>query len=132
MPEERKRVLVVDDEPDAREFVRAVAEDNGYAILEAADGEEGLTVARQQMPDAIVLDVQMPKKDGYTVFAELRKDEATRAIPVVMLTAAGKRTGMHFDAADMGEFMGSEPEAYVEKPIQPALLGETLNRLLGA
>ena len=132
MSEQAKRVLVVDDEPDAREFVRAVAEDLGFAVLEGADGQEGLDIARRELPDAIVLDVQMPKLDGYSVFGELRKDAATAKIPIVMLTGVSERTGVPIDGENMGEFLGSEPEAYIDKPIEPALLAETLTRLLGA
>jgi two-component system alkaline phosphatase synthesis response regulator PhoP len=131
MAEGSKRVLVVDDEADAREFVRTVAEDLGYAILEATDGEEGLTVARAEIPDLIVLDVQMPKRDGYSVFSELRKDAATRQIPVIMLTGITERTGVEIDGDQMGEYLGSEPEAYIDKPIEPATLSATLTRLLG-
>ena len=132
MAKSRKQVLVVDDEADAREFVRSVVEDLGFAVLEAVDGEQGLKVARASKPDVIVLDVQMPKRGGYEVFADLRKDAATKAIPVVMLTASGKRTGVKINAKDMGEYLGSEPEAYVDKPVDPAVLGKTLSRLLGA
>ena len=131
MPKARKRVLVVDDEADAREFVRSVVENLGFDTLEAIDGTQGLEVARASKPDLIVLDVQMPKRDGYAVFSELRKDGATKAIPVVMLTASGKRTGIKIDANDMGQYLGSEPEAYVDKPVDPTVLGDTIVRLLG-
>jgi adenylate cyclase len=131
MPKKSKCVLVVDDESDARQFVRAVAEDLGLAAIEAADGEQGLAAARDMQPDLIVLDVQMPKLDGYSVFAELRKDPATRAIPVVMLTGVSARTGVAINADQMGQFVGSEPDAYIDKPIEPALLSDTLQRLLG-
>jgi CheY-like chemotaxis protein len=131
MPKKSKCVLVVDDESDARQFVRAVAEDLGLAAIEAADGEQGLAAARNMQPDLIVLDVQMPKLDGYSVFAELRKDPATRAIPVVMLTGVSARTGVAINADQMGQFVGSEPDAYIDKPIEPALLSDTLQRLLG-
>ena len=87
MAEEIKRkVLVVDDEPDAVEFVQAVLEEAGYEVAGAADGEAGLEAARAQVPDLVILDVQMPGKDGFTVFAEMRKDPELAGIPVVMLT----------------------------------------------
>ena len=131
MAEASKRVLVVDDEADAREFVRTVMEEVGCETIEAVDGEEGLAAAQRQKPDLIVLDVQMPKKDGYAVFAELRKDETTKDIPVVMLTAVSARTGVDIDAEQVREFLGSEPEAYIDKPIDPAALGDVVKRLLG-
>jgi len=132
MPERNKRVLVVDDEADAREFVRTVMEDLGLTVIEAADGEQGLAAAQREKPDLIVLDVQMPKKDGYAVFSALRRDDETKAIPVIMLTAVTARTGLDIDAEDMGDYLGSEPEAYVDKPIEPAALSEVATRLLGA
>lgn len=132
MAEAAKRVLVVDDEADAREFVRTVVSDLGHETLEAVDGQQGLAVARAKKPDLIILDVQMPKLDGYGVFSALRKDQVTRAIPVIMLTAVTARTGVDIDAEDMGEYLGSEPEAYIDKPIDPAALGETIGRLLKA
>jgi len=131
MPEGNKRVLVVDDEADAREFVQSVLEEVGCETIEAVDGEEGLAMARRERPDLIILDVQMPKKDGYAVFSALRKDQATRDIPVVMLTAVTERTGVDIDTQQMGEYLGSEPEAYIDKPIDPAGLGDVVKRLLG-
>jgi CheY-like chemotaxis protein len=131
MPDVTKRILVVDDERDARVFVRAVAEDLGHAVLEAADGDAGLAAARREKPDLIILDVQMPKRDGFAVFADLRADPATRDIPVIMLTAVTARTGIEFSAKHLGEFYGAEPQAYIDKPIEPAALSRAVQRLLG-
>ena len=117
MAEQKKRVLVVDDEADAREFVRAVVEDLGHAALEAADGEEALGAAREHIPDLIILDVHMPKRDGFAVFGELRQDERTRDIPVVMLTGLAEITGVSVDAGHMEEYLGAKPQAYVDKPV---------------
>lgn len=132
MAEQSKvKVLVVDDEPDAVEFVRTVLEEAGYEVSSAPDGEAGLAAARAERPDLVVLDVQMPGKDGFTVFAEMAKDEELGAIPVVMLTGVGERLGVPFSAEEMGEYYGAEPAAYVEKPVDPAALQETVRRVLG-
>ncbi len=128
----RSRILVVDDEPDAVEFVRTVLEEAGYEVMAAANGVEGLEKARAEKPDLVVLDIQMPKKDGFSVFADMRKDPELKAVPVVMLTGVGDRTGIHFSARDMGEYLGEEPNAYVEKPVDPDALQETVAGLLGA
>ena len=111
--------MVVDDESDAREFVRMILESEGWEVAEAVDGNSGLEQAASLAPDLIVLDVQMPGKGGFDVFAELSKDPATKEIKVIMLTGIAEKTGIRFSADDMGEFMGKEPDAYVEKPIDP-------------
>ena len=99
-----KRVLIADDEADVRAFVQVALEDDGYTILEAADGEAALTTARTQGPDLVILDVQMPKKSGFEVFADLRRDDATKGIPIIMLTGVRERTGIGFSAREMGEY----------------------------
>jgi CheY-like chemotaxis protein len=124
------RVLIADDEQDVRTFVGAVLENEGYELLTAADGEEALQHARQGGPDLIILDVEMPKMDGFEVFGELRRDESTRAIPVIMLTGVTARTGIKFDAETMREYLGSEPEAYIEKPMDAQELVATVGKLL--
>jgi len=126
-----KKILVVDDEPDAVEFVRAVMEEAGHRVVSASGGDEGLAKARAESPDLIVLDVQMPGKDGFTTFAELRRDAQLASIPVVMLTGVGEKLGIGFSAEDMGDFIGEEPEAYVEKPVDPARLAGTVAELRG-
>ena len=129
---EGKKVLIADDERDVLDYVQAVLEEDGYAFLTAVDGEDALRQAKTQAPDLVILDVQMPKKDGFQVFQELRKIEETKSIPVIMLTAVTERTGLKFDAQDMGEFYGSEPEAYIDKPIEPDKLRQAVRNLIGA
>ena len=126
------RILVADDEQDCIDFVREALADTPYEVLAAMDGQEALDIARAQAPQLIVLDVQMPKKGGFEVFAELRSDESLRSIPVIMLTAVSERTGINYSGKDMGDYIGSEPEAYVDKPIEPIVLKQTVNRLLKA
>ncbi len=85
---EKSRILVVDDEPDIREGVSRWLNAAGYETLIAGNGEEGMATASQDMPQAILLDVLMPKKDGMETLAELRASKETRNIPVVMLSAS--------------------------------------------
>ena len=126
----RRKILVVDDEPDAVEFVRVVLEEAGYEVISAGNGAEGLTVARAEKPDLVVLDVLMPEKDGFSAFSDMRRDEALKSIPVVMLTGVGEQTGISFSAEAMGEFLGEKPDAYVEKPIDPEALQQTVAAVL--
>ncbi|HUT58306.1 MAG TPA: response regulator [Phycisphaerae bacterium] len=124
------KILIADDEQDCIDFVRESLADTPYEVLAAMDGEQALEVARRENPQLIILDVQMPKRTGFEVFAALRADEKLKSIPVIMLTAVTERTGIKFSKQDMGEYMGSEPEAYVDKPIEPIVLKQAVNRLL--
>ena len=127
-----RKVLVVDDEPDAVEFVTEILIDlEGYSVISAEDGVKGLEKARAEEPDLIILDVQMPRKDGFAVFSDLKKDPATKDIPVIMLTGVTARTGLKLSAEDMGEYWGTEPEVYVEKPIDPGELQQAVEKILG-
>ena len=129
---DEKRVLIVDDEPDAIDVVETMlSEIGGITILSASDGDSGLEKARETKPDLIILDVQMPGKNGFDVFAELKKDETFKDTPVVMLTGVKEKTGLGFSAKDMHEYLGSEPDAYIEKPVDAVTLQNTVSKLLG-
>ena len=126
------KVLVVDDEPDAVAFVKEVLESEGYEVISAPNGVKGLSTMRSQRPDLVILDVQMPEMDGFEVFEEMRKDDALKAIPVVMLTGIREKVGMGFSADGMKDYMGERPQDYVEKPIDPEKLKETIEKILPA
>ena len=129
---EVKTVLVIDDEPDAVQIVEAMlSEVEGVVVESANDGDSGLARVRESKPDMILLDVQMPGKSGFDVFVELKNDEAMADIPVVMLTGVADKTGLRFSADEMGEFLGKVPEAYIEKPVDPATLQATVSKILG-
>ena len=130
MADSGRKVLIADDEVEVHEFVKEALADGGYEVITASDGEEAAEKCRSEKPDLLILDVQMPKKIGFSVFDELRRDEATKAIPVIILTAITARTGIPYGADEIGEFFGSEPEAYLDKPIDPGKLQETVARLL--
>lgn len=87
-PFQRKRILLVDDEPALREIYDVELTRSGYEVLLATNGEEGLATIRREMPDAILLDLQMPVKDGFDVLRELSRDERLKRIPVVILSNA--------------------------------------------
>lgn len=84
---DKKKVLVIDDEPDFLEMIKIRLEANGYEVIDAYDGEEGLKKAEGENPDIILLDIMMPKKDGYTLLRELKHKKATKSIPIIVLTA---------------------------------------------
>jgi CheY-like chemotaxis protein len=80
-------ILVVDDNPDVRLALSTLLEDEGYEVAEASDGDLGLDAARERKPDLILLDLMMPRMDGFETHKELKKDENLADIPVVVLTA---------------------------------------------
>ena len=124
------KILVADDEQECIDFVRDSLADSPYEIIAAMDGEAALAAAREQCPQLIILDIQMPKLNGFEVFARLKQDPDLAAVPVVMLTGVADKTGIGFSSSAMGEYLGKEPDAYIEKPIEPVVLKQTIGRLL--
>jgi two-component system alkaline phosphatase synthesis response regulator PhoP len=116
MPQ-KKTILVVDDDPDFLDSVGALLRRSGYAVITAFDGDEAIAEARARGPDAIVLDVMMPRKDGYAACAELKADPATAGIPVLLLTAvAGQVTKTRFTHHDG---MTTAADDYLDKACEP-------------
>ncbi len=83
----QKRILLIDDEKDIRQILRAILENEGYQILEAADGREGFEKALAEKPDLIILDIMMPNLDGFGTAEKLKTNKDTFGIPIIMLTA---------------------------------------------
>ena len=111
-----RRILIVDDEDDIREVAQVSLELVGqYEVLTASSGRDGLRFARQERPDAILLDVMMPDMDGPATLAELRADPVTRDIPVVFLTA---RT----QSAERGRLVLLGAAGILTKPFDPLTL----------
>lgn len=126
------KILIADDEQECIDFVREALADTPHEIIAAMDGEEALRMAEENCPQLIILDVQMPKASGFQVFEKLKANEKLSAVPVIMLTATAERTGVKLTGDDMGQYMGAEPEAYIDKPIEPIVLKQTVTRLLAA
>jgi len=99
-----KRILIIEDEPAMRANLRDILEMENFQPLLAPDGQEGIAVAKRELPDLILCDVLMPKQDGHEVLAALRADAATARIPFIFLTSKGEsadvRTGMNLGADD--------------------------------
>jgi DNA-binding response OmpR family regulator len=119
----KKRILVVEDEPAIRAMLRKRLEANGYEVMDAEDGEEGLTLARREKPDIILLDLMLPKRDGYSVCRLLKFDQRYRHIPVVMLTARAQDKDRR-----LGQQTGAD--AYVTKPFDATELLAVVTGLL--
>lgn len=119
----KKRILVVEDEPEFRLALRMRLQANGYEVMEAEDGMAGLAMARQQKPDLIMLDVMMPKMDGYKVTRLLKFDENYSKIPIIMLTARSQVSDKETGAA-------AGVDAYLTKPFKTPELLETIRKFL--
>jgi two-component system phosphate regulon response regulator PhoB len=114
----KKKILVVDDEMDIRIFISTLVETNGYKPLAAKDGEEGLRMVKEHKPDLVILDVMMPKESGLKMYREIKSDDNSKHIPVIMVSAVSKKTFFH-SYRELNRYHGAsipEPEAYIEKP----------------
>jgi len=128
----KKKVLVVDDDPDVRLFNTTVVEENGYEPVEATNGEEGLKKLKSEKPDLVILDVLMPRQSGIRLYRELKTDSAFKHINVIMLSGIAQKTFLRSQKA-LTEFGGEvvpEPEIYLEKPVEPEELAAAINRFL--
>jgi len=126
---ERKRILVVDDEPDFASIVQANLEKEGFDVEVAYDGVEGLEKVKANPPDAIVLDVMMPNKDGYEMCKDLKGDDKYKDIPVVLLTAVASHvTSTRYSHSDG---MSTEADDYIPKPASAEDVTESIKGLLG-
>jgi len=129
----KKKILIVDDEEQVREFVSAVLEENGYAPFVATNGEEAMEVIRENKPDLVIMDILMPQRSGIKMYHELKSADALKEIPVVVYSGVAKRTFLRTQAAraEMGGQSVPEPEAYVEKPVKMDYLAEVVKKVLG-
>ena len=124
----KKRILIVDDEPDFASIVQRNLEKEGFDVDVAYDGVQGLEKVKDNPPDAIVLDVMMPEKDGYEVCKELKSDEKYADIPIVMLTAVASHVTStrysHYDGMSM------QADDYLPKPASSEEITDSIKSLL--
>ena len=122
---EKPRILLVDDEPSIVKMVGKRLEVEGFDVLIATDGQDGLTKAQTERPDLIILDLMLPKLNGYEVCTMLKQDARYHQIPIVLFTAK---------AQDKDEKLGMQcgADAYVRKPFRAQELLEHIRALLGS
>lgn len=118
-----KRILLVDDEPNIVLLLETRLKANGYEVLTAMDGVTALETAKKEKPDLIILDLMLPKMDGYKVCALLKKDARYTKIPVLMFTARAQE-----EDVKLGEEAGAD--AYLTKPFEPQVLLSKIGELL--
>ncbi len=146
-----KKVLVVDDDVHTVKFLTTALEENGYDAIKAYDGKEGLELIQNENPDLVLLDVMMPKKTGFTLFQQTRRDEKYKDLPVIMLTGVGEvLEELNAESEDtdarpydsLREMMKKKiqqmkgeglikPNMFIDKPIEPELVIAKIQELIG-
>lgn len=120
---ERKTVLVIEDEAEVRHIISRILELEGYRVLQAEDGDEGLRLAKENGIALVLLDLRLPRLDGWSVLQELKSESAVSAIPVVLTTAED-------DASQRDRALSMGAADCLPKPLSAANLRETVTRIL--
>ena len=121
-----KRIVYVEDEEEMIDLVRLILSRKGYQVIGAIGGQEGLEIIKRIKPDLVLLDLMMPDIEGWDVFQQIRADEATRHIPVIVITAKTK---------SIDKILGlqiAKVDDYISKPFSPQMLLDSVNRVLVA
>lgn len=120
----QKTVLLVEDNEDNLAVYRTILDHVGYRVLEARDGEEGVVRARDDQPDLILMDISIPKIDGWEATRRLKADTSTRDIPVIALTA-------HALEEDRQKALNAGCDGYLAKPVEPRKVVDEVRRFVG-
>ncbi len=124
MIEELRRIVYIEDEPEMIDLVRLILSRKGYEVIGANGGREGLDKVRQNIPDLILLDLMMPDLDGWDVYQQIKADDSTKEIPVIVVTAKAqsidKVLGLHIAKVD----------DYISKPFSPQELVDSVEKIL--
>jgi CheY-like chemotaxis protein len=126
-----KKILVVDDEPDVRDFLASCIEDAGFIVTTAVDGQDALEKIEADTPDLMTLDMVMPRKSGIKVIRTLRETEKYASLPIIVITAHARD---EFGSDDFKEFnaftSGLRPRYTIEKPVTPERLIKSICEIL--
>ena len=124
MNKKKKKIVYIEDDEEMIELVRRILSRKGYRVIGAIGGQEGLEVTRRVTPDLVLLDLWMPDIDGWDVFQQIRVDESTKHIPVIVITAKSK---------EIDKILGlqiAKVDDYISKPFSPQELLESVEKLL--
>ena len=127
MTDDAKTVLVVDDDPDAREYLTTVLQDNGFMATTANDGVEAIAALEQDVPDLVALDISMPEKSGVAVYRKLREDERLKSVPVIIITGISDE----FERFISTRRQVPPPEGYISKPVDAEQFLRKVRELTG-
>ncbi len=117
-------VLIIEDNLDNMLLISDILEFNGYALLKAETGLQGVAMAKEHAPDFIILDIQLPDIDGYEVLNRIRANEETDSIPVIAMTSYAM-------AGDRERLLNAGCNGYIEKPIDPELVMQQIQQVIG-
>ncbi|MHC4154378.1 MAG: response regulator [Planctomycetota bacterium] len=127
---ENEKILIVDDDPDLTEALKTALESERYAVVTAADKDEGMEKIKTEKPDLVILDVMMSTwQDGFEMSRELKKDPQARDIPILLLTAVKERTGIGFKST-AGDPDWLPVDSFLDKPVEPQVLVGEVRKLL--
>jgi DNA-binding response OmpR family regulator len=122
--ETKRRVVYIEDEQEMIDLVRLILNRRGFEIIGANGGRDGLDLVRQMVPDLVLLDLMMPDMDGWDVYQQMKADDATQNIPVIVVTAKAqsidKVLGLHI----------AKVEDYISKPFSPQELVDSVEKVL--
>ncbi|MBU8910656.1 MAG: response regulator [Desulfobacterales bacterium] len=126
-----KKILVVDDEPDVRNFLAACIQDAGFMVDSAVDGQDALEQIEKEIPDLMTLDMVMPRKSGIELIRTLRKNDKWSKLPVIVITAHARNEFASDDIKSFNAFTsGLKPRRTIEKPVTPKVLVNTICQIL--
>ena len=150
---DKKTILIVEDDSMLRKVLSNRIVEEGYEVLEAEDGKEGLEKLQEIKPDLLVLDVMMPKKTGFNLFKQIKRDDGLKNIPVIMLTSISQVTDVDMKEEGKGDTFSEikevfadklgkmvetyrstgevKPEIFLDKPIEPDTLIDAVRKLIG-
>lgn len=120
----QKTVLLVEDNEDNLVVYRTILEHVGFRVIEARDGEEGVSRAKENLPDLILMDISIPKMDGWEATQRLKAFENTKAIPIIALTA-------HALEEDRQKALQAGCDGYLAKPVEPRRVVQEVERFVG-
>ncbi|MDY6837068.1 MAG: response regulator [Thermodesulfobacteriota bacterium] len=124
-----KKILIVDDEIEQIDFASTILEETGHTLITAMDGREGMNKAKAEKPDLILMDIMMPEQGGIGMYQNLKHDDETKNIPVIIVT--GITRGGGFDDVLVRQDQDiPAPEGYIEKPMNPETVLKMVNDLL--
>jgi len=123
------KILIVDDDPDMRLAIGSVLRSRSYDVIEAGDGEEALRKLKEEKPDLMLLDLLMPKMDGFAVVKELKNTQENYSnIPILIISSIREEASHRRYELEVGHEL--DVDEYIEKPIEPFILLERVQRLL--
>ncbi len=120
-----KRILCIEDDPEMIDLIRLILGRRGFEVLGAAGGNAGIKAVREELPDLVLLDLMMPDMDGWEVYQQMKANESTRNIPVIVVTAKAQSIdrvlGLHIAKVD----------DYISKPFSPQELMNSVEKIIG-